>query len=58
MLHGAKWGGFGWDAPGTPQPLLTLPTLTSSHKFISLKIESHEALGALPRQEGRGFICR
>lgn len=31
-------GGFGWHAPGTHQPLLTLPTLTFSHKFIPPQI--------------------
>ena len=29
-----------WDAPGTPQPLLTVPTLTSSHKFIPPKLRA------------------
>lgn len=38
----APWGegGVWWDAPGTPQPLLTVRTLTSSHKFILPKLRA------------------
>jgi len=39
MPSGVK-GGFEQDALGTPQPLLTLPTLTSSHKFIPPKLRA------------------
>lgn len=38
--------------------VLTLPTPTSSHKFIPPKFVSYKALGALLRWEGRGFICQ
>lgn len=40
---GTPWRGKGgvWDdALGTPWPLLTLPTLTSSHKFIPSKFKA------------------
>lgn len=45
-----------WE--GCPGYSLTLPTPTSSHKFIPPKFVSYKALGALLRWEGRGFICQ